>query len=352
MSSRDDFNTVVIGGGQAGLAAGYYLSQRKIDYVILDQHDQTGESWRRRWDSLRLFTPSQNNNLPGMKFPRPDLYFPSKDETAEFLDSYARHFSLPLKNGVRVEKLQQNESGYHITAGEDEYHTQNVIVATGAFHTPYIPEFSFALAPKIFQLHSKEYRNPVSIPAKQVLVVGAGNSGAEIAIELAKAGKKVWLAGRNVGRIPADKLGKLFKGKLYWWVLHRVITIHTPLGRRMKAIVLSHGNPLIRITRKDVLDAGVELSGRMLGVMAGKPKLEGGQVIEAEGVIWATGFHPDYQWIKLPVFDQHGHPRHERGVATEMPGLYFVGLHFQRGLTSSLLGGVGEDAKYICRQIR
>jgi putative flavoprotein involved in K+ transport len=351
MSSREGFNTIVIGGGQAGLATGYYLGQRRANYVILDQYNRTGESWRNRWDSLHLFTPSQNNNLPGMKFPKPDFYFPTKDETADFLEAYARHFSLPIRFGVRVEKLQRNETGFQLSAGETSYHARNVIIATGAFHTPHIPDFSFVLDPGIFQMHSAYYRNPDNIPAENMLVVGAGNSGAEIALELAKAGKKVWLAGRDVGRFPADKLGKLFKGKLNWWILHRVMSIHTPIGRRMKAKVLNHGNPLILSKREVVADAGVELTGRVTGVMAGKPQLEGGRVLDADGVIWATGFRPDYRWITLPIFDQGGHPRHQRGMVSDMPGLYFVGLHFQTRLTSALLGGVGEDAKYICRHI-
>jgi putative flavoprotein involved in K+ transport len=352
MSSQEDFNTIVIGGGQAGLAAGYYLSQLKVSYTILDQNSRTGESWRKRWDSLHLFTPSQNNNLPGMKFPKPDFYFPSKDETADFLEAYARHFNLPIRLGVKVEKVERHAAGFHLSAGEINYHADHVIVATGAFHTPRIPDYSSALAPGILQMHSAYYRNPEDFPAQNVLVVGAGNSGAEIAMELARAGKKTWLAGRDVGRFPADKIGRLFKGKVNWWILHRVMSIRTPIGRRMKGKVLNHGNPLIRAKREEVSEAGGEFTGRMAGVVEGKPQLEGGQVIEADGVIWATGFRPEYRWINLPVFDQHGFPRHERGVVIEMPGLYFVGLHFQSRLTSALLGGVGEDAEYICRQLQ
>jgi len=183
-------------------------------------------------------------------------------------------------------------------------------------------------------------------------VVGAGNSGAEIALELAKAGKKVWLAGRDVGRIPADKLGKIFGGRPYWWFLRRVMTIDTPVGRRMKANVLSHGNPLIRTRREEVAEAGVEFNPRLAGVIDGKPSTEDNRTLPVEAVIWATGFHPDYRWIKLPIFNEAGRPRHERGIVPEAPGIFFVGLHFQTGLTSSLLGGVGEDAKTIVSKIR
>jgi len=352
MSSEETLNTIVIGGGQAGLATGYYLSQRGEHFIILDENSRTGTTWRNRWDSLRLFTPSQNNYLPGMKFPKPDFYFPTKDEAADFLENYARHFSLPIRYGVKVDGLHRNESGYRLSAGEISYHARNVIVATGAFHTPYSPTIAQELTPGIFQMHSANYRRPMDVPVQNVAVVGAGNSGAEIALELAKAGRKVWLAGRDVGSIPANKLGKILGGKPYWWFLRRVMTIYTPLGRRMKANVLTHGNPLVRIPREEVAGAGVEFTPRLMAARDGKPQTEDGRSLPAEGVVWATGFRPDYHWINLPVFDETGRPRHQRGVVPEAPGLYFIGLHFQTGLTSSLLGGVGEDARYIVRQIR
>jgi putative flavoprotein involved in K+ transport len=352
MSRDEAFSTIVIGGGQAGLAAGYYLTQLNENFIILDENPRTGETWRRRWDSLRLFTPSQNNGLPGMKFPKPDFYFPTKDEAADFLATYATQFSLPVRYGVKVGGLQRNETGYHISAGESGYHARKVIVATGAFHTPHIPGYARELNHGVFQLHSAEYRNPKVIPAKNVVVVGAGNSGAEIAVELAQAGRKVWLAGREVGQPPAVRFRKLLGGRPYWWFLRNVLTVNTPMGRRLKANIVSHGSPLVRIQREQVAGAGVELTPRLAGASDGKPQLEDGRTLPAEGIVWATGFHPDYHWINLPVFDDSGRPRHTRGVVPEAPGLYFLGLLFQTGLTSSLLGGVGNDAKYITRHIK
>lgn len=352
MSSNDEFNTVVIGAGQAGLAAGYYLKNKGDHFIILDENASIGASWRSRWDSLRLFTPTYNNHLPGMKFEKPDLYFPTKDETADYLEAYARQFDLPVHFGMKVDSLQRNEAGYSITAGQEQFHTRNVIIATGAFRTPNTPAIAGELSKSIFQMHSVEYKKPADMPVNNALVVGAGNSGAEIALELAKAGKKVWLAGRDVGRIPADKLGLLFGGKPYWWFLHNMMTIDTPLGRRMKATVFSHGSPLIRTRREDVVQAGVELLPRLIESQDDIPCSEDGQVIAAEGIIWATGFRPDYQWIKLPIFDEAGRPMHVRGVVPQAPGIYFLGLHFQTGLTSALLGGVGRDAKFITDQIR
>jgi putative flavoprotein involved in K+ transport len=351
MSSEEPFDTIVIGGGQAGLAAGYYLSQRGKNFIILDENARTGETWRRRWDSLRLFTPSQNNHLPGMKFPKPDFYFPTKDEAADFLEAYATHFSLPVHYGVKVDGLQRNEIGYQLTAGEVSYRARNVIVATGAFHTPHVSSLAPELNRSIFQMHSVNYRNPKDVPVQKVVVVGAGNSGTEIALELAKAGRKVWLAGHDVGRPPATRFRRLFSGRPYWWFLSHVMTIDTPFGRRMKANLLTHGSPLVRTQREEVAGAGVKFTPRLTSARDGRPQLEDGQTLTAEGILWATGFRPDYHWINLPIFDETGRLHHERGGVCEAPGLFFVGLLFQTGLTSSLLGGVGADAKYIASQI-
>jgi putative flavoprotein involved in K+ transport len=258
---------------------------------------------------------------------------------------------LPVRHGVKVEALSRNEQGYRLSAGEDSFHARNVIVATGAFHTPYTPTLAGELDPSIFQMHSHAYRKSGQVPVQNVLVAGSGNSGAEIAIELAKTGKRVWLAGRDVGHIPADKLGKAFGGRPYWWFVRRVLSVDTPIGRKMRSNVLYHGNPLIRLNRQEVIQAGVEWTPRVSGIQSGKPQVEDGRVLPVEGVIWATGFRPDFRWINLPVFDDHGYPRHNRGVVPEAPGLYFVGLHFQTALSSALLGGVGADAHYIVRQI-
>lgn len=352
MSSEEGYNTIVIGGGQAGLAAGFYLGQRGERFIILDENSQTGHTWRTRWDSLRLFTPSQNNHLPGMKFQRPDFYFPTKDEAADYLENYAQQLSLPVRLNTKVDSLSRNSHGYQLTAGEARFHARNVIIATGAFRTPYTPGSAYSLSAKIFQMHSVEYRNPSDIPVNHVLVVGAGNSGIEIALELAKAGKKTWLAGRDVGRIPADKLGSFFGGKPYWWFIRRVMTVDTPLGRRMKNRVIDHGNPLIRNRREEAQEAGVRLLPRLAHGWHDIPHTEDGQAIAAEGIVWATGFRPDYSWVKLPIFNSDGRPLHERGVVRQSPGIYFLGLHFQTGLTSSLLGGVGQDAQYITSQIQ
>jgi putative flavoprotein involved in K+ transport len=350
MAMDKSFDTIVIGGGQAGLAAGYFLKQHSRDFIILDAAPRTGETWRSRWDSLRLFTPSHFDSLPGLEFPGPASYFPTKDEIADYLDNYARHFDLPIQHGVRVEKLSRNGAGFELSAGSG-FAARQVIVATGPYQQPRIPSFANELDPAIQQLHSTAYRNPDQLAAQNVLVVGAGNSGAEISLELARAGKHVWLAGRNVGHIPADTLGRPFGGRPYWWFISHIMTENTPIGRRMKASVLHHGNPLIRTTRQDLAAAGVEATGRVVSIEAGKPRLEDGRVLPAEAVVWTTGFRPDYSWIDLPIFDEYGLPRHQRGTVDDAPGLFFVGLHFQTGLSSALLGGVSADAKSVVERL-
>ena len=351
-SNKSYYHTIIIGGGQAGLAAGYFLSLRGKDFIILDNNKRTGDSWRNRWNGLKLFTPSKINALPGMPFPKPGNYLPTKDETADYLETYARHFNLPVRHGVKVENLSHNGEDYQIFAGSSTFTARNVIVATGPFQKPYIPIFANDLDPSILQLHSSTYRSPKQITPQSVLIVGAGNSGAEIALELVRAGKKVWLAGRDVGRIPANgALGKAFGGWPMWWFMNHVLTVNTPIGRKVREKELNHGTPLGRSNRQEIADAGVKLTPRVSGVQSGMPRIEDGRTLPVDCVVWATGFRPDYHWIDLPIFDEHGHPHHWRGVVNKLPGLYFVGLLFQTGLSSSLLGGVGADAAYISNQI-
>jgi len=349
MSTEETYHTIVIGGGQAGLAAGYYLAQRGENFAILDGETRVGQAWRKRWDSLRLFTPARFNGLPGLPFPAGELYFPTKDEAADYLERYAGKFQLPIRPNTRIEKLERDGDSYRLSAGGQTFKARNVIVATGAYQSPYIPAFAAQLDPVICQFHSYAYRNPGQIPTGRVLVVGAGNSGAEIGLELSRAGREVWLSGRDVGHIPADQLGKYFGGRPYWWFISHVLSIDTPIGRKMHEQVRHHGNPLIRSNHKDILQAGIQIASRLVGVEAGGLRLQDGRTLDAEAVIWATGFRPDYKWIDLPVFDEFGLPDHQRGVVSKASGLYFVGLHFQTALTSALMGGVGKDAEYITR---
>ncbi len=346
------FDTVIIGGGQAGLAVGYHLTRQRHSVVILDAGDRVGDPWRERWDSLRVFTPARYDGLPGWSFPAPGWSYPTKDEVADYLESYAARFRLPVRTGIRVDGLYRGDSGYVVTSGRTRYEADNVVVATGGYQAPRIPEFATELDPDIVQLHSSGYRNATQLRAGGVLVVGAGNSGAEIAVEAA-ADHPTWLSGRDTGQEPvrAGGLADRFITPPFWFLLSRVLTVRTPLGRRVRHQLSGHGLPLARVRRKDVVRAGIERVPRVTGVRDGLPMLEDGAVLEPRTVIWCTGFVTDFSWIDLPGLDQDGEPRHERGIVRSHPGLYFLGLFFLSTGASSLIGGVGRDARRIARHI-
>lgn len=343
------FGTVVIGGGQAGLAVGHHLAERDIDFVTLSDEARVGDNWRRRWDSLRLFTPARYSGLPGMPFPASPGHFADKDEIADYLESYASRFDLPIRLNTRVSSVRWTGAHYALRTDNDQalLEADNVIVATGGFQTPRMPSISVRLANTIHQLHSSEYRNPFDLPEGAVLVVGAGNSGAQIAIELARF-RKVWLAGRDTGHMPRRLLGR---DVFDWiWPVMQWATADTRLGKRMRTSIRSSGDALVGIPESELSDAGVVRVGRVDEVRGGLPVC-GSQVISPQVVIWCTGYQPDYGWIQCPVFDDIGVPRHARGMVAEMPGLYFLGLRFQHRLNSSLIGGVGQDAAFIAEQV-
>ncbi len=345
--------TVVIGGSQSGLAVGYYLKQRDLSFVILDEHDRIGDAWRKRWDSLRLFTPGRYDGLPGMPFPGSPYSYPTKNETADYLEAYAREFELPFRAGVRVERLSKAENRFEVRWGEHTLFADNVVVATGAFHSPRIPAFARELPESIVQLHSKEYRNPSQIQQGAVLIVGAGNSGAEIAVELAPH-HKTWLSGPDTGQEPAragSHLDHLITPVM--WLVATRLTVKTALGRKFRDHFIDppRGIPLGRVRRKDFAPAGIERVPRVTGVMNGRPVLEDGRQLEVSNVIWCTGFTCDYDWIDLSLPTHNGVPIHNRGIVDSCPGLYFVGLLFLYSLSSALLGGVGRDAKHIVEHI-
>ena len=346
--------TVVIGGGQAGLAVGYHLRRRRLPCVILEENARVGDVWRKRWDSLRLFTPARYNGLPGMRFPGPPSSYPTKDDAAAYLEAYTREFNLPVRTGVKVERLSRVGDGFEVICGERTLWAENVVVATGAYHNPSVPPFARDLDESIVQLHSREYRNPSQIREGGVLVVGAGNSGAEIAIELAPR-NRTWLSGRYTGQEPtrAGSFADQLFTPVLWLLATRVLTVKTPLGRKVRDQFLDppRGIPLARVRRKDFAASRIERVPRVTGVRNGCPLLEDGRVLEVSNVIWCTGFTPSYDWIELALPSRSGLPIQERGVVDSCPGLYFVGLPFLHSLGSALLGGVGRDAEHIVDHI-
>jgi putative flavoprotein involved in K+ transport len=353
IANSEQFEVVVIGGGQAGLSVGYHLQQQGRDFVVLDTNDRIGEAWRKRWDALRLFTPARYDGLPGMSFPAPAHVYPTKDEMADYLGVYAARFGLPVRTGVKVDGLSRRDGRFVVKAGDLRFEAENVVVATGGYHGPRVPSFAPELDPEIVQLHSSEYRRPSQLREGDVLVVGAGNSGAEIALDVS-GGHRVYLSGRHPGNEPtrpgsfADRLVI----PIIWFAFSHVLTVNTPFGRKAAAQLRHHGLPLARVRMADLLAAGVErIHARTVAAQDGLPLLDDGRVLDVTNVIWCTGYRPEFGWIDLPIFDDEGEPVHERGVIASVPGLYFVGLFFLSAATSSLVGGVGRDAAYIADQI-
>ncbi|MFG2773286.1 flavin-containing monooxygenase [Streptomyces sp. NPDC048350] len=351
----EHIETVVIGAGQAGLATGYHLAGRGLPFVVLDGNDRIGDNWRCHWDSLRLFSPARGASLPGMRFPAPPMSFPTKDEMADFLETYAATFGLPVRNGQRVRRVGREDGRYVVETDTTAYVCDNVVVASGTFgRTPYIPAFAEALDPRITQLHSSAYKNPAQLRPGGVLVVGASHSGGDIAHEVGSAGHPTVLSGPIHGEIPFDIEGRpahvIFP--VLWFLAQHLLTLRTPIGRTMRPEVRAHGGPLIRIKRADLARAGVEMvPERTAGVSDGLPVLDGGRVLDVANVVWCTGFRQDFSWIDFPVADDDGWPLEERGVVPSSPGLYFVGLAFQYAFASMLVGGAGRDAEYVVRHL-
>ena len=348
ISKKQHWNTIIIGAGQSGLAAGYFLKKLGMEFVILDNHERIGDSWRNRWDSLMLFTPARHDGLPGMPFPAPKGSFPGKEKMADYLEDYAMIFSLPVQNGVRVRRISSLGHHFEIETSAAMMTAENVIIATGTNPEPRIPPFAAMLSSSIFQIHSSAYRNPGSVPDGDALVVGAATSGIEIALELSSA-RKAYISGKPTFHIP-DNIFK-YAGELYWWLISNILTVRTPIGKKARQKIIHGGAPLIRISADDLDSAGVIRLPRMAGVKNGLPLMEDGTVIPVSSVIWCTGFRPDFSWIHMDITDGSGWPVSQRGVSTRKKGLYFVGMPFQYGLTSGLVGGVGRDAAYVASWI-
>ncbi len=350
--ATERIDTVVIGGGQAGLSVGYHLADLGVPFVILDANQRVGDSWRNRWDSLRLFTPARYDGLDGMPFPASPHYFPTKDQMADYLEAYANHFGLRVQNGSRVEALQKTDGRFLVSTADRSFEARNVVVAMASWQQPRVPAAGAGLTPEIMQLHSSNYRHSGQLRDGDVLVAGVGNSGAEIALELA-AERRTYLSGPDTGHVPfriEGFLGRLLVPIVLRVIFHRVLTTSTPMGRKARPKMLAKGEPLVRTKPKDLLAAEVERVPRVIGSRDGLPLLEGDETLDVANVIWCTGFEGGFSWIHLPIVDE-GKPIHHRGVVDSEPGLYFVGLKFLHSVSSAQIHGVGRDAARIARLI-
>jgi putative flavoprotein involved in K+ transport len=348
----EQVETIIVGGGQAGLAVGYHLTQLGRKFVILDAYQRTGDSWRTRWDSLQLFTPAYLNALPGLAFPGPQSRCSTKDEMADYLEAYAARFDLPVRRGLRVDTITKNADRLVVTADDQRFEADNVVLATGGYQAPNLPGFADELDADILQLHSSQYRRPSQLQEGDVLVVGAANSGAEIALE-ASATHRTWLSGRHPGSEPTrpgSRADRIFTPP-FWFYISRFASVTNPIGRRLRPRMLKMTLPLGRVKPKDLDAADVVRLPRTIAVRDGRPVMEDGRrIADVANIVWATGYRPAFDCVHLDVFDQEGRPIHDRGISAE-PGLYFIGLFFLSSLASSLVGGVGRDAEHIARHI-
>ena len=340
------YEVVVIGAGQAGLAMGYFLSRQQRRFLIVERAGSVGSAWRERWDSLTLFTSRRYDSLPGLDFPGDPAGYPNKDEVIAYLEEYARRFELPVSLNTDVRRLGAAESGGYVletdrgTIGADQ-----VVVATGPFQQPFVPDVATQLAPEIYQAHSVQYRRPAEVPEGTILVVGGGNTGFQIAEELASTHDRVVLAvGSRQMPLPQRVLGR----DLFWWLSKsRVIdkTVESRLGSRMQ-----HRDTLIGSSPRRLSRQGVTIRPRVVDAQGKTVRFEDGGELEVDAVIWATGYRPDYSWLDVPVIDAESRIRHRRGL-TDLPGLYFLGLYWQWTRGSALIGWVRDDAEYIAQQI-
>jgi putative flavoprotein involved in K+ transport len=348
--------TIVIGAGQAGLSAGYHLAKRGMPFRIIDADERIGDHWRRHWTSLRLYSPAMVDALPGMKFPAPAYHYPTGREMGDYLESYARTLELPVVSGTRVDRVRALDGGgFEVVAGDRAFAADQVVVATGAFRQPRIPDVALRLDASIRQFHSSDYRDPSQLKEGPVLVVGLSHSGADIAFEVART-HQTYLSGKAFGEFPikaTDTRRSVIGWLLMRFLATRLFTLRTPIGRRMAPHIRHGGGPLIRVRSADLRDAGViRYDARTTDVSDGMPKLDDGRVLDVTNVIWATGFTPDYGWVDVPGFvGEDGWPAGPRGVSPAAPGLYFLGVPFQWAFASMNVFGAGRDAKYVVDRI-
>lgn len=345
LASDDVLDAVVVGGGQAGLAIAWHLAQRGLGFLVLDAGPVVGHSWRGRWDSLRMFTPAQYDGLPGAPFPAPTDTYPTKNQVSAYLQSYAAAAGLPIRSNSAVTALRRGADLFEIRAADELVRARQVVVATGPFQVPFVPPPAADLAASVTQLHSSAYRNPQALPSGLVLVVGGGNSGLQIAQELAATRQVDVSIGDSPPMLPQRLLGR----DLFWWLtrlgLMRVPTT-SRVGRRMQA----RGEFVIGTKTRDLERAGVRFRPRLVHAEDRTVRFADGSALDVGTIIWATGYRPDYSWIHIPGVVDDGRVNHRRGV-TDVPGLYFVGLSWQHTRGSALLGFVNDDAAYLVERI-
>jgi putative flavoprotein involved in K+ transport len=344
-SSPEHLEVAAIGGSQAGLAMGHYLVQRRRRFAIFERGDSIAPAWRERWDSLKLFTPRGYSALPGLPFPGDPDDYPTRDEVIAYLEQYAETFELPIELNSEVRRLTHEDGRFVLDIDGRRVTADQVVVATGPFQTPFVPALTEELDREVWQVHSTGYRRPGDVPEGTVLVVGGGNTGFQIAKELSATHKVLLSVGSKQKPLPQRVAGR----DLFWWLtktglIHK--TVESRLGQRLKDRDTLIGSSPRELKRR----YGVELKPRARDASGHTVRFEDGSALEANAIIWATGYRPDYSWIDLPVLDSNGRLRHRRGV-TDVPGLSFLGLTWQWTRGSALIGWVKDDAAFLAERI-
>jgi putative flavoprotein involved in K+ transport len=341
----DDYDVLVVGGGQAGLAISWHLAQHDLRFVVLDAAPEVGHVWRTRWDSLHLFTPAEYDGLPGMPFPAGAGTYPGKEDVADYLQDYVEGQRLPVRTGCKVNTLSREDSVFEAHADDMVYRARQVIVATGPFQEPRTPDLSHGLSDEVTQLHSSQYRSPDGLPPGPVLVVGGGNSGVQIAQEIAATHDVTLAIGSRPKMLPQRLLGR----DLFWWLI-RLGLLRKPADSRIARRIRAKGELVIGANWKQLERAGIDIQSRAVDATGTTVHFDNGASHDFNTVIWATGYWSDYAWIDIPGVTADGEAIHHRGV-TDVDGLYFIGLSWQHTRGSALLGFVDEDARWLADRV-
>jgi putative flavoprotein involved in K+ transport len=343
-----ELDVLVIGAGQAGLAIAYQLQATGLRYAVVDIHSRVGDSWRQRYDSLVLFTPRSYSALPGLAVAGDPNGYPTKDEIADYLESYADHFALPIRLKAGIRSLDRVDGRFRaMTTGNIGIEARAVVIASGAFQVPKIPALSAGFSPEVCQLTAASYRNPSQVPAGTVLVAGDGATGRQIALELATTHKVLLATGRSRRVTPERVLGR----SVFWWLDHLGVlraSRNTRIGRRMMAgdPFPGRGLALPRLRK-----AGVAVVPRLAAGDGKTVRFADEGVADIDALVWATGYRDHSEWVGTPAAKSpDGSFVESRGVSP-VPGLYFVGRSWQWTRGSALLTGVGADAAYVTAHI-
>lgn len=341
-------DAIIVGAGQAGLAMGYYLKQERYNFLLLEAGNRIGDSWRKRYESLQLFTPRAYSSLPGMALIGEKNGFPYKDEVASYLEGYAQYFQLPVQLQTEVLKIRKQKDIFELHTPTEILQSKNVIIASGGFQQPFIPSFSQNLSSQIFQIHSSQYKSPSQVPMGKALVVGGGNSGMQIAVELAKTHEVTMAISHPLTFLPLHLLGK----SIFYW-LEKTCLLYAEINTKRGRWFQRKKDPIFGFEGKELIRNGaIKLQKKVVSASGNNIMFQNGGTYSAQSIIWSTGFVQDYKWIEIEkAVNMNGFPNHTKGMSP-VRGLYYIGLPWQSQRGSALICGVGKDAVHLLSEIK